>query len=386
MLTFLAFLALAAWIYLAFAHADFWRADQRLGDAPVPQDWPEVVAVIPARDEAACIGAVVAAHQASDYPGTFSIVVVDDGSADGTAGIARRAGDGGARRLDVISAPPLQQGWTGKLAAQSAGLAHAREIAPGARYVLLCDADISLSPDALRRLVAKAETEGLALASLMAKLDARENWPALLIPAFVFFFQKLYPFPRVNDPANRVAAAAGGCMLVRREALDAAGGLDSIRDRLIDDCALARLVKREGPGAPRRIWLGLATHEATSLRDNSELSSIWSMVTRTAFAQLDHSWPMLAGTVAGMTLLYLVPPLCVLTVLSGGSWAAAGFGAAAWAIMTALYRPTVALYGEPAAKALLAPAAAFLYTTMTIASAAQHQRGEGGRWKGRTYS
>lgn len=385
MLTFLAFLALAAWIYLAFAHADFWRAEQRLGDAPAPAQWPEVVAVIPARDEAASIGAVIAAHQASDYPGAFSIVVVDDASADGTGDIARRAAEAGPRRLDVVTAPPLEQGWTGKLAAQRAGLAHARETAPDARYLLLCDADITLSPDALRRLVARAEAEGLALASLMAKLDARENWAALLIPAFVFFFQKLYPFPRVNDPANRTAAAAGGCMLARREALDAAGGLEAIRDKLIDDCALARLVKREGPGAPRRIWLGLANDEATSLRDNRDLSSIWSMVTRTAFAQLDHSWPMLAGTVAGMILLYLVPPLCVLTVLSTGAWAAAGFGVASWAIMTALYRPTVALYGEPAAKALLLPAAAVLYTAMTVASAAQHQRGEGGRWKGRIY-
>ncbi len=384
MLTFLAFLALASWIYLAFWRADFWRADQRLGDAPDPADWPAVAAVIPARDEAASIGAVVAAHMASDYPGAFSVIVVDDASADGTADLARAAATE-ARPLDVILAPPLEPGWTGKLAAQRAGIERARETAPEARYLLLCDADIVFAPHALRRLVARAEDENLALASLMARLDARGTWGKLLIPAFVYFFQKLYPFPLANDPASRVAAAAGGCMLVRRDALEASGGVEAIRTRLIDDCALAERLKREGAGAPRRIWLGLADEEAKSLRDNRAFASIRAMVERTAFAQLGHSWPMLAGAVLGLALVYLVPPLAIVSALLGGSLAAAGFGLAAWAIMAATYAPTVKLYGEPAWKAVLLPAAAFFYTLMTISSAVQHERGEGGRWKGRAY-
>jgi len=384
MLTFLAFLALASWIYLAFWRADFWRASERLTDAPDPAHWPDVVAVIPARDEAASIGAVVAAHMASDYPGAFSVIVVDDASGDGTADLARAAATG-ARLLDVILAPPLEEGWTGKLAAQRAGIEQARETAPGARYLLLCDADIVFAPSTLRRLVAKAENENIALASLMARLDARGSWGRLLIPAFVYFFQKLYPFPLVNDPAKRVAAAAGGCMLVRREALEASGGVEAIRARLIDDCALAQRLKLEGAGAPRRIWLGLADAEATSLRDNQAFASIRAMVERTAFAQLGYSWPMLISAILGMTIVYLIPPFAVLTSLFHHNGAAAGFGLAAWAIMAAAYAPTVKLYGEPAWKAVLLPVAAFFYTLMTIASAAQHERGEGGRWKGRLY-
>ncbi|MEE2692125.1 MAG: glycosyltransferase [Pseudomonadota bacterium] len=385
MLTFLAFLALASWIYLAFWRADYWRAAERLGDSPAPAAWPAVVAVIPARDEAASIAEAVAAHMASDYPGAFTLVIVDDASTDGTADIARRAGEGGARRLDIIAAPPLEPGWTGKLAAQRAGVDHARATAPDARYLLLCDADIVFAPDALRRLVAKAEAEGLALVSLMARLDARGFWGGLLAPAFVYFFQKLYPFPRVNDPESSVAAAAGGCMLARRDALEAAGGIDSIRTRLIDDCALAQRMKREGAGAPRPIWLGLAEDETRSLRDNRELSSFWSMVARTAFAQLGHSWPLLAGTVAGMTIIYLVPACAVLAFPFHHDGPAAGFGLAAWAIMAATYRPTAALYGQAGWRAALLPLAAFFYVLMTIFSAVQHERGEGGSWKGRTY-
>ncbi|MEQ8934763.1 MAG: glycosyltransferase, partial [Amphiplicatus sp.] len=245
MLTFLAFLALASWIYLAFWRADFWRAEERLVDPPEPAQWPDVAAVSPARDEAGSIGAVIAAHMVSDYPGAFSVIVVDDASADGTADLARAAATD-ARPLDVILAPPLEEGWTGKLAAQRAGVERAKTAAPEARYLLLCDADIAFAPSTLRRLVAKAEAEGLALVSLMARLDARGSWGRLLIPAFVYFFQKLYPFPLVNDPEKRTAAAAGGCMLVKRDALEASGGVEAIRTRLIDDCALAQRLKLEG--------------------------------------------------------------------------------------------------------------------------------------------
>ncbi|MBB5519518.1 glycosyltransferase [Amphiplicatus metriothermophilus] len=388
MLTFLAFLALGAWLYLAFGHGDFWRAEARL-DAPPPREpetWPEAVAVIPARDEAAVIARTLASHQASDYPGRFSLVVVDDESADETGALARAAAAEGPRAVDVIDAPPLAPGWTGKLSALAAGVARAKELAPDARYFLFTDADIEHAPATLRRLVAKAETENLALVSLMARLDARGAWGPLLIPAFVYFFQKLYPFARVNNPESTVAAAAGGCMLVRREAYDAAGGAEAIRDQLIDDCALARRIKREGAGAPRRIWLGLASDEVVSLRDNRALSSVWRMVARTAFAQLDHSWLLLAGTVAGMAIVYLVPPLAALSALWAGATPAVGYGLAAWAVMAATYRPTATLYGLSFWKTLLLPLAAFFYMLMTISSAERYARGEGGSWKGRSYS
>lgn len=387
MLAFLAFLALCAWLYLAFGHGDFWRAEARLDTAPgrQPEAWPDVVGVIPARDEAAVIGRTLAAHQASDYPGRFSLIVVDDASADGTGGLARAAAANGSRPVDVIDAPPLAPGWTGKLAALAAGVARARELAPDARYILFTDADIEHAPATLRRLVAKAEIENLALVSLMARLDARGAWGALLVPAFVYFFQKLYPFARVNDPESPVAAAAGGCMLVRREAYEAAGGVEAIRDQLIDDCALARRIKREGAGAPRRIWLGLAADEVVSLRDNRALSSVWRMVARTAFAQLDRSWLLLAGTVAAMTLLYLIPPLATFSALFAGASPAAGYGIAAWAVMAATYRPTATLYGLTSWKTALLPLAAFFYVLMTISSAERHARGEGGNWKGRSY-
>jgi len=383
-LTSLAFLALYAWLFLAFFRAGFWRCGERLGDAPAPAAWPAVVAIIPARDEAETIGRVIAGHQASDYPGRFSLIVIDDASADATAALARAAAENGARDTTVITAPPLEAGWTGKLAAQRAGLAFAADAEPNAAYVLLCDADIAFAPGTLRRLVALAEARRLALVSLMARLDAR-GAGALLIPAFVFFFQKLYPFPLVNDPSSTVAAAAGGCMLARRDALAAAGGLEAIRTRLIDDCALAGRMKHRGAGAPRPIRLMLADREVESLRDNRSLSSVWNMVARTAYAQLDHSPLLLAGALAGMGVVYLAPPLIALLLPLHGSWTAAGAALAAWTVSAATYRPTLALYGRPVHEAALLPIAGALYAAMTFASALRHWRGAGGRWKGRVY-
>jgi hopene-associated glycosyltransferase HpnB len=371
--------SIAAWLGLFFFRGGFWRADQWLdGDGAPPQPWPPVVAVIPARDEAPTVGRAVASLLAQDYPGPFSVVVVDDASRDGTADAARAAaaGDG---RLVVAAAAPLPGGWVGKPWAMRQGLEAAFGAEPEAVYVLFTDADIEHDPPLLRRLVAKAVGEDLDLVSLMALLRCRSFWERLLVPAFVFFFQKLYPFPLVNDPKRSPAAAAGGCMLVRRGALDHAGGLEAIRDRLIDDCALGALLKVHGP-----IWLGL-TRRVRSLRPYDRLADLWSTVARTAFAQLGHSWVFLMATVLAMGVVYLIPPLAVVIGLVGRDPWLVTAGLAAWFMMAFACRATFVLYGRPAVSTLTLPLAALLFTLMTIDSARRHCLGRGGTWKGRRY-
>lgn len=383
MLLALSLAASAAWIYLAGWRADFWRADQRLPDAPPPAAWPDVACVIPARDEADGIDAVIRTHMAIDYPGRYSVLLVDDASTDGTADIAWGAGR--KDRLAILTAPPLPRGWTGKVAAQRAGLEKLTEIHPQAEYILFADADIAFAPGALKRLVAYAEANDLALVSLMARLDARGPFAQLLAPAFVYFFQMVYPFPAANDPAQKIAAAAGGCMLARRRALAAAGGVDAIKGALIDDCALAAALKFNGPGAPRKTYIGLADDEVVSLRDNRSLSSLWRMVSRSAFAQLNYSWVILIGAVFGLALTFLVPPILALTTPFHREPYAAAAAAAAWWAMSHTYRPTSALYRQPSAMSLLLPVAAVFYLAMTISSALDYARGRGGAWKGRVY-
>ena len=365
------------WLLLMLLWGRFWRADQRLQMPEAPPAWPDVVTIIPARDEASSIAEVVTAHKATDYPGLSPVIVVDDSSADGTGDLARAAG------ADVICAPALPNGWSGKLWALQTGLAHAIAAYPDAKWILLTDADIRHAPETLRALVTKGEAEGLSLVSLMARLDARGFWAGLLVPAFVFFFQKLYPFPRVNKPGHWCAGAAGGCVLIRRAALDAIGGIAAMRGALIDDCTLGALVKHTSPG--RTIWLGLADQEVVSLRDNRAFGSIWTMVTRTAFTQLHHSSALLLGAVAGMAFLYLLPPALTFWGAIDGDAMALGSGFVAWALMTILYAPTARLYGQPGWRGVFLPAAAALYTAMTLGSALAHWRGRGGQWKGRTY-
>lgn len=392
----------AAWLFLGFVRLPVLRPLERLLVSWRPAEWPEVVAVIPARNEADTIGMVVAALFSARYQGQLSVILVDDQSEDGTAERAfeaavlrgglkqqsaslaneryeARFSDG--RRLLIRRAPPLPSGWTGKLWAVNAGLDAAQEETPDARYVLLIDADIAIAPTTLERLVAHAEKNALSLTSLMARLDSRGVWGGLLIPAFVFFFQKLYPFRRVNDRADATAAAAGGCMLVRRDALGAIGAVAAIRGDLIDDCALARAIKRSG----RPIWLGLALDEAISLRDNRALGSVWNMVARTAFAQLQYSWILLAATIVGMVFLYIAAPAIALGYGVHRDALAALLGAGAWLLMALTFRPTAAIYGLPFWAAFLLPLAAALYTGMTISSALRHAGGRGGAWKGRTY-
>jgi hopene-associated glycosyltransferase HpnB len=360
MATALGAIALAAWLYLLFGRGSFWLADQRLGAAAAPVRWPDVVAVVPARNEEALIGKAVASLRAQDYPGGFSVVVVDDESADRTAEAAAGA--------EVVRGEPRPPGWGGKLWAMEQGGRRADD----ASFVWFTDADIVHAPDTLRRLVAKAERETLDLVSLMVKLDVRTAWDRLLVPAFVFFFQMLYPFPWVNDPNARTAGAAGGSMLVRATALARIGGIAAIKDRLIDDCALATRIKHAGG----RVWLGLSEDDA-SIRPYDGLGGIWRMVSRTAYDQLGYSPWLLAGTLAGLVLVFVVPPVLALL----GSL----LGVAAWIAMALAEVPTLRLYRLPPWWGLFLPLAALLYAGMTLDSARQYRRGRGGEWKGRTH-
>lgn len=370
-------LSLFVWVGLILLRGGFWRANQRISSrVDHPSKWPEVAAVIPARDEAGGVAQTVRSLLQQSYPGRFSIVLVDDGSTDGTADIARAAAEGSSR-LTVVPGRDLPPGWTGKLWAVQRGVEEASRIAPEAEYLLLTDADIEHAPSNLRELVAKADAKRLSLVSLMVRLRCVSPWERLLIPAFVFFFQKLYPFPWVNHPRHRTAAAAGGCMLVRRSSLARAGGIEAIRGALIDDCALAREIKKVGP-----IWLGLSA-DTRSLRRYDTLWDIWGMVARTAFEQLGNSSVMLAVTVVAMVITYLIPPAAMVYGAMEGDATTAVAGLAAWLAMVFAYRPTLVLYGQPAWAAFGLPIAALIYTAMTVDSARRHWRGRGGAWKGR---
>jgi hopene-associated glycosyltransferase HpnB len=370
----LAALPLAIWLYLLLARGGFWLSSERdERDATDPVRWPKVVAVIPARDEAECIGATIASLIGQDYPGEFSIIVVDDQSSDGTGAIAKRtaAASGAADRLTVLAGRSLPAGWTGKLWALQQGIELARTRAP--EFLLLTDADIVHGPDLLRRLAARAEHGGLVLASLMVKLRCESLAERALIPAFIFFFQMLYPFPWINRQDRPTAGAAGGCMLVRTENLQQAGGIERIRSALIDDCALATVLKAQGP-----IWLGL-TERAHSIRRYPDFNDIRRMVARSAYAQLRFSPVLLAGTVAGMVVTYLAPPL--LAILAQGLPRA--FGLAAWLVMAVAFQPTLRLYRLSPLWGIVLPAIAFCYTLFTLDSALQFASGKGGLWKGR---
>jgi len=382
LLDILAGLGLLVWLYLLLGRDGFWRAGPYpdAGERPVAAVWPDVVAVVPARNEAAHVEAALSSLLAQDYPGRFRIVLVDDHSEDDTRARAERLAAGSNGRLEVIGAGPLPPGWTGKLWAMAEGVRAGGQAYPSARYLLFTDADIAHDRGNLTRLVAKAEDEPLDLVSLMVRLDCRGFWARLLIPAFVFFFKMLYPFAAVNEPSRKTAAAAGGCMLVRRAALDEAGGLAAIKDRLIDDVALARAIKHRPGGG--RIWLGLAS-DTVSLRPYVGLGEIWSMVARTADVQLRHSLLRLAATCFGMTLVYLVPPLIALSWPLHGASTAATLAALIWLAMVIAYRSTARLYGQTAVRGLLLPLVAVFYLMMTVDSAVQYRRGRGGRWKGR---
>lgn len=379
-LSVLALLSLVAWLFLCFCHGRFWLTGERLDEgAPDPERWPDVVAVVPARDEAEYVERSIGSLLRQDYPGRLAVVLVDDESRDGTAERARAVPDPLAR-LTVCATPPRPSGWVGKMWAVYAGVEEAARTEPHATYVLLTDADVEHSPRNLARLVRHAESRRLDLTSLMVRLDASAGWARLLIPAFVYFFAQLYPFPRVNDPRARTAGAAGGCVLVRRNALARIGGIEALRGEIIDDCALGRAVKRGGP-----IWLG-HTESENSIRPYEGLDEIWAMVARSAYTQLGYRPLFAAGTVLGLALLFVVPVLSLVLGVVQGSAGPALLGLGAWATMAATFLPTVHLYHQGPAAAALAwalPVAGTLYGAMTLDSAWRHHTGRGAEWKGR---
>jgi len=376
--------SIAIWAGLLAAHGGFWLAseiDDDDADGADPPLWPEVVAVVPARDEAEVVARAVRSLVAQDYPGTFRIVLVDDGSSDGTAGVALaaagRSGAGsGSGRLTVVQGSVPPAGWTGKLSAMQRGVREAEELSPSARYLWFTDADIEHAPDTLRSLVARAEEDGLAMSSRMADLRCYSVAERALVPAFVFFFQMLYPFARVNRPSSRVAAAAGGCMLVNRASLASAGGLRAIKDEIIDDCALGALMKKEGP-----IRLTL-TRRSRSVRPYEGWRDIGAMISRSAYAQLGYSPLVLLGTLAGMAIVYVNP---VVFALRGPGWIHAA-GCAAWLMMAIAFQPMLRFYRRSPLWGLALPAIALFYAVATFMSAWRHWQGRGGMWKGRAQS
>ncbi|MEW2028911.1 glycosyltransferase [Streptomyces roseifaciens] len=373
--------SLAAWVWLLLGQGFFWRTDVRLPGRTPPAQWPSVAIVVPARDEAEVLPSSLPSLLAQDYPGRAEIFLVDDGSSDGTGDLARAlAAEHGGLPLTVDSPGEPGPGWTGKLWAVRHGMALARA-RTDAEYLLLTDADIAHAPDSLRELVSAARSGGLDLVSQMARLRVATAWERLIVPAFVYFFAQLYPFRWINRPGARTTAAAGGCVLLRCEAAERAGVPDSIRQAVIDDVTLARAVRRTGG----RIWLGLADR-VDSVRPYPRLGQLWRMVSRSAYAQLRHNLLLLAGTVAGLAVVYLAPPVAVVAGALTGETLLLTAGAAAWAVMAGTYVPMLRYYRQPLALAPLLPFTALLYLLMTVDSAVQHYRGRGAAWKGRTYA
>jgi hopene-associated glycosyltransferase HpnB len=379
--TAIAALALAIWLYLICARGGFWLCRQRDDVLPwspptwAPPSWPRVTAVIPARNEAEGIADSIGSLARQDYPGSFSIVLVDDDSEDATAELARSAaaGLGSDRSFTLISSRGLASGWTGKLWAVRQGVEAANNADQPPDYLLLTDADIVHTPDSVQALVARAEHGNYVLTSLMARLRCESGWERSHVPAFVYFFQMLYPFASVNDPKNATAGAAGGCMLVRADALKRAGGIESIRAALIDDCSLAEKMKAVGP-----IWLGL-TNRVASIRRYDDFEEVRKMISRSAYAQLKYSPLLLAGVTLGMALTFLAGPLLALF----GDGTARILGLLTWMLMAVSFQPMLRFYRMSPLWGLGLPAIAVVYMLYTLDSAYRYMRGQGGSWKGR---
>ncbi len=380
--------SLAVWLALVFGRGGFWRVRPVLPPPGDDGDWPAVAAIVPARNESGVLPRTLPALLAQDYPGPFHVFLVDDRSNDGTSPVALQSarGSGRAGRLTVVPGEAAAGGWAGKVWALSQGVEAAGD---GCDYLWFTDSDVSHPPDALARLASKAQRERLDLVSVMVRLSAECWTEKLLIPAFVYFFGKLYPFQWSNDPTRSTAAAAGGCVLLRRRVLESAGGLREIAGDLIDDCALAALVKRRAGG---RTWLG-HDRRMRSVRGYGGIGGVWSMVARTAYTQLGYSARLLVLTLIGMLLTYAAPLFAIVAGIAAypgaGSPAAAlvaaSTGVAAWLLMSASFVPMLRWYRVPVLLSPLLPIAGLLYTAMTFDSAVRRWRGAGASWKGRTY-
>ena len=370
-------LSLFIWVFLIFFRGNFWLADQMLeADVVQLETWPSIAVVIPARNEENYIGATLRSLMAQKYPGEIDITVVNDNSTDNTVEEITRIKD---ERIVLSNGSDLPEGWTGKLWALSQGVNLSIRKNPSVDFYLFTDADIEHSQETLKIMVTKAERENLQLVSLMVLLNCRNFWEILLIPAFVFFFQKLYPFQWINNPKRSTAGAAGGYILVRRAALEAAGGIDTVRGEIIDDCAIGRMIKKYGS-----IWLGL-TRGVKSLRTHTRLSEIWEMVARTAFNQLNYSASVLLVTTIGMIVIYLIPPFAVVWGLVFNDNLSLSLGVLCWVIMAIAYLPTQRLYQRPFWETLMLPVAAFLYSLMVVDSAQRQWTKRYPSWKGRKY-
>lgn len=368
-----------AWLWLTLFRSGFWRVRPLLerDSSPEPNHWPGVTVIIPARNEAEVIGQSLRSLVDQDYQGDVSIVLVDDCSDDGTGAIASRVV--GRIPLTVLDGKPLEPGWTGKLFAMNSALERSDLHAPDTQYYWFTDADIVHEPDVLSRLIKKAEGENKAVVSTMVCLNSSGFWGALLVPAFVFFFQKLYPFEAVNNPSNSTAGAAGGVLLVNRDALVAAGGLEGFKGALIDDCGLAKKVKQLGYD----IWLG-HTVSSRSIRRYTFLD-FWQMVGRTGFSQLGFSFLALIGALLGLGIIYLWPWVMIWTGLLQQSAFLAIWGVSLWLGMAAIYFPSLKRYRNALWSGLVLPFTAAIYALMTLNSAVSHYFGRGGGWKGRIY-
>ncbi len=369
-------LCLLIWLYLCLFHGRFWRISTMVARPPGTEVSPAKVAVIvPARNEADVVGRCVTSLLNQVGGHSIHIFLVDDASRDHTTEIARETAQaaGASEHLTVSQGSPLPPGWSGKLWAVRQGIEKARELRPD--FFLLTDADIVHAPDSVATLIAIARDGSYDLASLMVKLHCATFAERALIPAFVFFFLKLYPPAWISDPRRKVAGAAGGSILIRPAALERSGGIEAIRGEVIDDCALARKIKETGGS----VWLGLAT-ETRSIRPYGSFAEIGRMISRGAFNQLKHSPLMLLLALVGLTITYLLPPVLL---LFSRQWIPAILGAVAWILMMGCFLPTLRLYRLSPLWALALPVIAVFYMGATIHSAFQFWTGRGGQWKGR---
>ncbi len=371
---FIAILPLATWLYLFFARGNFWQVHEETVQLKPLKRWPRVVAIVPARNEAETVSRAIASLAKQDYPGEFFTILVDDHSDDGTADLARKAAVecNVSGRISIHLASELLPGWTGKVWAMNEGIAAAAGRAPD--YFWLTDADITHAPDTLRRLVCQGERDSLDLASLLAYLRVKTFPERLLIPAFLYFFLTVYPPNWVIDPKSRAAAAAGGCILLRRSALERIGGVTAVRSEVIEDCALARAVKQSGG----KIRLGL-TRSSVSLRGYDSFAGIRDLIARVAFTQLRYSFLVLLGALTGLFVTYLLPWL-LFFAFPGEAWVAVD---TTIAMMAATFAVAVKFYGLPWPWALTLPLAALFYAYATCVSAVRYWLGRGGQWKGR---